>query len=84
MATFNTFSLLPIVLACFVLLVQTGISSHVQLSNDPPPHAPTQSLWFEKHLKNWATKLYQRVVMRFSLVYFLVIKQLVMNVVLTL
>ena len=50
---------MPIVSACFALLVQTGISSHVQLSNDPPPHAPTQSSWFEKHLKNCATKLYQ-------------------------
>jgi len=59
MAPFNTFSLLPIVLTCFALLIETGISSHVQLSNDPPPDAPTQPSLFEKHLKNCASKVYQ-------------------------
>jgi len=50
MATFNTFSLLPIVLTCFAMLVETGISS---------PDAPTQPSLFEKHLNNCATKVYQ-------------------------
>jgi hypothetical protein len=58
MATFNNISLLPIVLTCFALLVQTGISYNVQAPSETPSEAPSPLSWYQKYLNNCARRVY--------------------------